>query len=70
MGWDNLKTLLSASYPELTFTLKSFALITSKIVDDSVQELVQVELGEALADFIVYYEVDFQDAFGEILNAI
>jgi hypothetical protein len=73
VGWDKLYTFLSNSYPdEVTFTLKSFALITNKTVVDSVTTLLQVPLGGrgggALVDFIVFQKEDFSNVFEESLN--
>ena len=71
VGWDKLSTFLSNSYPDgVTFTLKSFALITNKTVVDSVTDLDQVLLGGALVDFVVFHKEDFCDVFEESLNTV
>ena len=68
VGWDALNLFLLNSYPEVTFILKSFALITNKKVENLVKTKDRVNLGGKQVDLIVFDEENFQGVFEKILS--
>lgn len=67
-GWESLLTALKASFPEMQFTLASFALITNKELAEAVTSQSTVMFGEHAVPFMVYCQDDFNDDFHDVLR--
>ena len=70
-GWELLETVLRENFPDYTFKLRSFTLITSKIVSQEVSKLRTVSFRcYGNVAFEVFGKNEFEEYFAHILHLL